>query len=108
MTLDGNIVITGRAVGGGTFLSGALFTGGALLGGLLVATFDGERCGSSFELQLETPKAASSESTRTVKATRTGVHKGFSEVALLLACISTYCYSFSSEAYHPQLTTGTR
>lgn len=84
VTLAGNIVISGGAAGGGTFLAG----GALLFGGLLVVTVAGVRCGSSLELQLEIPKAASSESTRTVKATRVGVHKDFSVLIFLLACIS--------------------
>ncbi len=42
---------------------------------------------SSLELQLEIPKAANSESTRTVKATRAGVHKGFPVLVLFFARI---------------------
>jgi hypothetical protein len=97
MTLDGNIVITGGGAVGGTFLTG----GALLLGGLVATPAAGALCGSSLELQLEIPKAASSESTRIVKATRAGVHNGFPALVLLFACISYLPADHSSlEAYH--------
>jgi hypothetical protein len=97
VTLVGNIVTSG----GGAFLGG----GAIFLGALFVVTLaaGGALRGSSLELQLEIPKAASSESTRTVKAMRAGVHKGFSGLIFLFACI--YCLLpiiFSLEAYHSE------
>jgi hypothetical protein len=78
--------------------------GALLLGGLLsLATPAAGGAGrvSSLELQLEIPKAASSESTRIVKATRAGVHNGFPALVLLFACISYLPADHSSlEAYH--------
>jgi hypothetical protein len=50
-------------------------TGGAF--GLFRTTGAGASRFSSLELQLEIPKAANSESTMTVKATRQGVHNAF-------------------------------
>ena len=49
---------------------------------------DGLERGSSPELQLETPSAANNDSTRTVKATRAGVHNDFPVLILFLSCIS--------------------
>lgn len=53
---------------------------------------------SSLELQLEIPKAASSESTRMVNAIRAGVHNRFPLFACLFACIS-----YLLPDTHPQL-----
>jgi hypothetical protein len=79
----GKLVIGGGAGGllraGGTLRPGAL--GFAATGALGLERF------SSLELQLEIPNAATRDSTRTVKATRVGVHKGF-PVLLLLFDIS--------------------
>ena len=89
MTLAGNIVIGA----GGAFLArGAL---------LFVATPDGDLCGSSLELQLEIPNAASNESTRIVNAIRAGVHNGFSFLFFFVACISYLLpITLPTEAYH--------
>ena len=64
--------------------------GGTFRGGTLVSTRGSGGAGrfSSLELQLETPKAASSESTETVKAIRAGVHKGFWFLVFFVAGIS--------------------
>jgi hypothetical protein len=83
ITLDGNAVITG----GGAFLTDGALLFGALLSVATPGAGGVERF-SSLELQLEIPKAASSERTRTVKAMREGVHKGFPGLILLFACIS--------------------
>lgn len=94
-------MIGGRAAGG------AFLTGGALLlGGLLATPAAGwAGRGSSLELQLEIPKAASSESTRMVKAMRAGVHNGFPVLIFLFACISYLLPIIPSlEAYHSKLT----
>jgi hypothetical protein len=48
----------------------------------------GSRRFSSLELQLEIPKAATSDNTTTVQAMRTGVHNGLSGVFFFFACIS--------------------
>ena len=50
---------------------------GAAGGGAFRTTGAGASRFSSLELQLEMPKAAKSESTRTVKAIRAGVHNDF-------------------------------
>jgi hypothetical protein len=77
---------------------GAFIAEGALL---FLATPVGALCGSSLELQLEIPNAASNESTRMVKAIRAGVHNGFSVLFFFFACIS-YLLPITSltEAYH--------
>jgi hypothetical protein len=71
----------------GALATGGLLSGGALVFGGTAARGGAGRC-SSLELQLEIPKAASSESTSTVKATRTGVHNGFPVLVFLFVSIS--------------------
>jgi hypothetical protein len=82
VTLAGNVTI-GAGAGGRA--------GGALLGTLpfLATGSGGAVCGSSFELQLEIPNAANSDSTRTVKAIRGGVQSGFSVLSFFFTCISS-------------------
>jgi hypothetical protein len=76
VTLVGKAVITGGAVRGGGTVRFGEFGFVATLGG--AAGFVRR---SSLELQLEIPKAATNESTRTVNATRAGVHNGFPVLA---------------------------
>jgi hypothetical protein len=78
VTLAGNVVIGG----GATFLAGGALRSVATLGAGGLARF------SSWELQLEIPKAANSESTSTVEAMRAGVHNGFPVFGLFIAGMS--------------------
>ncbi|MDQ6653088.1 MAG: hypothetical protein M3Y84_10135 [Acidobacteriota bacterium] len=66
---------------------GALFSEGAALFPPVLPTLGGFSRFSSLELQLEIPKAASSESTAMVKATRAGLHRGCAVLVLFLKCI---------------------
>jgi hypothetical protein len=70
-------------------------TGGAL--SLFLATGAGASRFSSFELQLEMPKAANNESTRTVKAIRAGVHSRFVTVLVFDFFISDLLKNPASE-----------
>jgi hypothetical protein len=53
---------------------------------------------SSPELQLEIPNAANSDRTRTVKATRAGVHRDFAGLVLFIAITLTRYHLFPGEA----------
>jgi hypothetical protein len=78
-----------------TALDGALWTTGGFLGGALLPPLEtaggdecGDECGSSPELQLEIPRAATSDSTMTVNATRAGVHNVFPLLMFVFVAMS--------------------
>src|SRR5687767_1511100 len=82
-TLAGNVVTRAGAAGGavvvlGVPAAGSFFTTGAAGGSGRV---------SSLEPQLETPKAANSDSTTIVKARRAGVQSVFPVSIFLFSCI---------------------
>jgi hypothetical protein len=76
--LVGREVIAAGAAGRGAEEAPSLFAPESLA--TLVS--DGFSRRSSLELQLEAPKAANMDSTRIVKASRMGVHNGFSVLVL--------------------------
>ena len=83
VTLTGKVITADRE-GGADVDGGAADFGGA--GPEFVATLGAEGFVrlSSPELQLEAPKTASSDNTRTVEATRVGVHNVFSALVFFI------------------------